>query len=817
MTTIGGNSTADSNNSHSTDNHVDNTVNNSRNNTNTTINYYNSHTGGNALEVVNTPHASNTPPPPKLFMVSYAEPTNFIGKSQTMAWLEKDLVGKDGWNTSHRRMALWGIGGAGKSQDVIQCLHKYMGTANIFWIDAGCKTKFTNGYADIAKAVGIDSTQDYKDIRLQVRMWFESEASGDWILVLDNADNKRDFISDDNTTDSERKELLKQFIPQGTKGRIIVTTRDLEVGYNLTNGIGEVVQKASSMEQSNAIALFNSRCAQYKDDPSIPELLRELQSLPLAVVQAAAYLNYGSHLSPLQYLERFTSVRARQRHILTHKISETQRRDENETVLTTFAITFDHVCEQSKLAGFLLTVIACLDNRKIPGSLLEKCAEASGLAAAHETPYTAIKKLENFALITKHSTRGQETLFDVHSLIHFAIGICMKNHEGSKQRLKAFKLERTIEILVSALADPERFPDGKFENWDNCSMHLPHVCELRAGLDEAALHIKHSSKTKSELAHIYHVLSEYLFETKRYPDAWMFGNDAVKLRESVLTYKDARTLSSAHILANICYRQRRMEEVKVAKLAEAADLLEKVVAARGKTYGGLNVFKVGCMRDFDYAPSMTLLASVYRAQGRNDEAERYIKKALDIQKNDAKTKGTLDIVVTTGLLKACSNGTKSSSTSEVQTMALNLLSQMQSNSSKSSKLFGGRVGMKFLICLAKSGFEVGTQKKAMEDLGNQYLASHTSKYGASHSSTLDSMLKVGMLHTFLGNSAKGKSLGKKAMEGFQNLNLEAKSHWLTNAERSYGKIEGSSKTPKPTVVQVLPAPKKNGILHRLRW
>jgi hypothetical protein len=59
--------------------------------------------------------------------------------------------------------------------------------------------QFEHDCHKLANLVGVpeikekDSSRDVKGI---VKSWLESEASGNWVLVLDNADNKDDFFSD---------------------------------------------------------------------------------------------------------------------------------------------------------------------------------------------------------------------------------------------------------------------------------------------------------------------------------------------------------------------------------------------------------------------------------------------------------------------------------------------------------------------------------------------------------------------------------------------------------------------------------------------
>ena len=74
---------------------------------------------------------------------------------------------------------------------------------SVFWVHAGSRARFEQDYRRLSKLVELPGCDDPKeDIRLIVKGWFESLRSGDWILVLDNADNKADFFAEDSESDS---------------------------------------------------------------------------------------------------------------------------------------------------------------------------------------------------------------------------------------------------------------------------------------------------------------------------------------------------------------------------------------------------------------------------------------------------------------------------------------------------------------------------------------------------------------------------------------------------------------------------------------
>jgi hypothetical protein len=204
--------------------------------------------------------------------------------------------------------------------------------------------QFDEDCRKLANLVGIpeikendsDSSQDVKGI---VNSWLESEASGNWVLVLDNADNKDDFFSDSAGNSSPGPGLAK-YIPSCAKGIIVITTRDRTVAVQLA-GPRNVLGKKEAMDPTETDALFKYHFpsgAPYQDTSYI-QLLEELQRLPLVVTQVASYLetNHGI-ITPSQYLQSFRSTKESQSQLLsTHAFNNIWRRnkDVSETLLTT--------------------------------------------------------------------------------------------------------------------------------------------------------------------------------------------------------------------------------------------------------------------------------------------------------------------------------------------------------------------------------------------------------------------------------------------------------------------------------------------------
>ena len=65
---------------------------------------------------------------------------------------------------------------------------------HIFWVNGGSWATFSRDYRNISTRVGILVIDDKEDETfLRVKNWLESEDSGDWVLIVDNADSPSEF------------------------------------------------------------------------------------------------------------------------------------------------------------------------------------------------------------------------------------------------------------------------------------------------------------------------------------------------------------------------------------------------------------------------------------------------------------------------------------------------------------------------------------------------------------------------------------------------------------------------------------------------
>jgi hypothetical protein len=143
---------------------------------------------------------------------------------------------------------------------------------------------------------------------------------------------------------------------------------------------------------------------------AVAELLKLFNCLPLAIIQAAAYIN-RNRISISEYKSLYDGIEEEIIEVLSEEFEDRRRyRETRNPVATTWHISFRQIRKQDLLAAEYLSFMSCLVRENIPQSLLppgpskKKEIEARGTLMA-------------YSFITK---RQQELSFDMHRLIYLA-------------------------------------------------------------------------------------------------------------------------------------------------------------------------------------------------------------------------------------------------------------------------------------------------------------------------------------------------------------------------------------------------------------
>jgi tetratricopeptide (TPR) repeat protein len=361
---------------------------------------------------------------------------------------------------------------------------------HVFWVNGGSWATFSRDYRNISTRLGLlvpDAKED--EILLRLKNWLEGEDSGDWVLVVDNADNPSEFRN-------------SRYIPRRFKGKVIVTTRSCAVADQLLCETVEVPK----MDANEAEMLFQRLCTDTviatKDSHPIRDLLLALDHLPLAIAGAAAFMRRTKTL-PSEYLEIFNSTRMNQASLLMRKFNDVHREPEQdgegdteegmtESVLTTYYITFQRIQKLCPLSADLLRLFAFLDRQAVPEKFLLELDGATDVILFRE----AVGYILDFSLITRDTDAKR---YNVHRLVHLSMETYVSQNAGEATNWK----KRALGI-VSRL-----FPFAEYENGDICSAYLPHALAV----------IRYSDDSESEVARLLEKVGKYLYQTGDYRGA----------------------------------------------------------------------------------------------------------------------------------------------------------------------------------------------------------------------------------------------------------------------------------------------------------
>jgi hypothetical protein len=200
-------------------------------------------------------------------------------------------------------------------------------------------------YLDVARQLGIPGYEDDKaDVKRLVQVHLSKESTGRWLLVFDNADDLDMWITNTGTAQTGQGiRPLIDYLPKSKQGAVIFTTRDRKIAVKLAqpNVVNVPAMGEDASAQLLEKCLINADLIKNRQDTST--LLSQLTYLPLAIVQAAAYINENA-ISLADYLSLLVEQEEEVIDLLSEEFEDDGRyRDIKNPVATTWLISFDQI------------------------------------------------------------------------------------------------------------------------------------------------------------------------------------------------------------------------------------------------------------------------------------------------------------------------------------------------------------------------------------------------------------------------------------------------------------------------------------------
>ncbi|KAJ4128988.1 hypothetical protein NW768_007514 [Fusarium equiseti] len=560
-------------------------------------------------------------------MVPFTPDPDFVHRSSIEDWM------KDQFDRPSQRMALVGMGGFGKSKLAIQFGHQVFADpgSSVFWVHGGNKAAFEESYRALADLLDLPRRHESEvNILALVRDWLQRDDIHPWFMIVDNADDGKVFFSGEDT--------LYSYLPKSTKGKVLVTSRSLDTAHRLI-GNTKMIHRIQNMAEDQALELLQSLLETKADENDARDLVHALDFIPLAVKQAAAYINRRyPRVNAKSYLEDFFKSERRKVNLLLSDKGDLDRQaGVSNSVVVTWQVTFKQIRDEHPSAANLLSLMSQFQPQNIPefmlqwydddfstddeedtddggdnvtgrghdeydtenevesegGSVDGESSSGSDDDSEHEIERIAFEgdldALRSYSLVDI-STEGQ---FSMHSLIQFC----------TRQWISELGTSVRWNRLFVKLA-ARHFPYGDFENWPTCQVLLPHV--------EPTLSIRPLEQDATDdWAELLKRVSHYFQRVGQYSRAQALAEVSVGARSDVLGQDHFETLESKSTLASILYSQ--------GKLKEAHDLGAEVVKVKKATLGVNHKMTLASMYD---------LAVVLYGQGRLDEAKTLSTEVL---------------------------------------------------------------------------------------------------------------------------------------------------------------------------------------------
>ncbi|KAF2726443.1 HET-domain-containing protein, partial [Polyplosphaeria fusca] len=375
-------------------------------------------------------------------IIPFSQNDQFVGRESQLAELEAKLFEYNQATT----MAIVGPPGMGKSQLALEVAHRTRQrnkNCSVFWIDASDTDSLYRSYGSMAQKLGIPGWDDEKaDNRQLVRAHFSGESERQCLFIFDNADDT-----------SLGSAYLSDYVPQSEQCAVLYTTTNSDMAEEVAAPNILRLREMSLSTAQKMLANHMEACLSASEQQEAQLLLHELSCLPLAIVQAAAYINTRGIA-----LQQYRSLIARQREAVPEHNSESpgngpQQHDITGPVATTLLISLEQLRGDNDLAADYLSLAACVDRKDIPLDLLP--------SPSPREREEAVKVLSGHGLVTR---RPAESSVDLHQLVHHALREWLQGQE------------RLDKWTGNAIRELRRvFPDNNHGSRSKWRRLLPHA------------------------------------------------------------------------------------------------------------------------------------------------------------------------------------------------------------------------------------------------------------------------------------------------------------------------------------------------------
>ena len=379
------------------------------------------------------------------------------------------------------------------------------------WIHASSAARFEQNVRDVLDRLKAPRRSDPEANIFQLfKTWLCDATKGKWLVVLDNADDDSFLLESPTTLGSGEgetqhygcRERRLDYVPVCDHGSMLITTRSRAASLRMVEQ--NCVISVGSMEKEHALTLMKRKLGALHNQEEVVRLAGELEFMPLAMVQAAAYIRQRApRCTVVQYIDKLGKNEKSRLSLLNRDEGDLRRdREARNSIVLTWEISFEHIRQIRRSAADFLALMSFFDRQAISETLLKSktsdrtqftrsqaIGQYSGTPQSdtgsrvsdedsEDTSGTEDDKFEeDIAMLRGYSfisITADTTMFEMHRLVQFAMQRWLKINNS---------FERWAVQFMSNLNNV--FPPGYFENWNECRSLFPHaMMALQAKLIE---------------------------------------------------------------------------------------------------------------------------------------------------------------------------------------------------------------------------------------------------------------------------------------------------------------------------------------------
>ncbi|KAJ5377815.1 kinesin light chain 1 [Penicillium cataractarum] len=493
-------------------------------------------------------------------------------------------------STTVTTVALTGLGGVGKTQIAIEAAYRAREKRpqlSICWISASSAETIEQGWLGLCKTLEIPLDKCTRARELVCRK-LEEEGFGPWLLIIDNMDDMDTWASE------------KSWLPTNGNGLMLLTTRNRKIAVNAASSR---VYNIPALDLSEAETLLSHRIFDPKpvdyDWCSVRQLVTKLNCLPLAITQAATYIN-SNGVTVAEYLSSLSGSEQSLMETLSESFPDEGRyAGQANAIASTWTISFKKIQNVDSLAGQYMSIMSCLYTQGIPLSILPASKSKKALMDAIGT--LSAYSFVNYTYLPTSNLGTTIPGLTIHPLVHAAMRNWLR--EAKALTRSTVKAIQHIDTIFPEHDDHMR-QSQLFGSW-RC--YLPHVDYLmRTTTDNISIE-------RVDLLEKYGLC---LYTDGRYRDAEEPLHTILQIRTKLFGQQDARTLNSMNNLALVYSNQ--------SKLSTAETLQGRACKYSKEALGHDHP----C-----YINGINTLSTIYQRQARWDDAEVLGKKIVEYRQS----------------------------------------------------------------------------------------------------------------------------------------------------------------------------------------